>query len=832
MADTSVNIDDEEGEDQAAGSAQLQRSVFDWVHDDHSERGKLHQTISAEDVARLHGVPAKHLVKYIRGEIEEAEACCSLPFTLLLVVSYAIMAVAHDDAITIRAVEDSLKEDIINNANFAYTGAMGNKDMNDVNSHADFWSWMRMGLLPLIFQQSNGWHEGWEDSPSANIYGNMSTAIAVKDRGFWLTYNRIIGGLMMSQERTESRECETVPDLLPLYDSECVSGFDYDLYPELGLPNERAQFTIDPTRIEWVFVQTDLDKMMDHMKRLEAEDWLDRQTKKIEIAIPSYNAEFGLHTLSRVNFYFSRGGHIWKRIIPMSQYADWHDRWYYGLYDAIWILCLIYILGVEVIEVQGVVRSKGCTAVFTEYFHLWNIIDWASVVGGLVIITIFLVSIDMRSLMNENLALLGQTPFEATVGGAYQQAAEAYVQVLQDNVNYVRHLRLSVAIYPLIIIIRLFKSFSAQPKLALVTKTLASAFPDLFHFCIVFTSVFVTFVICGIVLFGREVGSFTTWTRACISCFRVMLGDIDWEELSAIGRTEASIWLWLYIIIIVLLMLNMIIAIIMDHYEEVKADSGHAETLVEEAMQMWTRWRGMRNGTYVPLEVVLDSVNDEMRRTKMARLKMVGKIPGMNVLGKLAAKGNAKDNDKDKDKPKDPNAPADAAAAETKTDGPDPGDVCVFLDTMQKSTARSGKTKSQMSDGQGLEILVGAIEDFYEQNKQGAELDEVLQLTQKVNYRVKKLVQLARKAHQDRDTEPVKQLQWFREDVERYLVDVRSERAGNMTRLEALKKEKKELEQRLMALGGGFVKSAEVSVNKRTSIMRTSARMAERPPSE
>merc|ERR1711939_1136893 len=115
------------------------------------------------------------------------------------------------------------------------------------------------------------------------------------------------------------------------------------------------------------------------MKKLEVEDWLDRQTKKVEIAIPSYNAEFGLHTLTRVNFYFSRGGHIWKRIIPMSQYADWHDRWYYGLYDAIWILCLVYILGVEIIEVQAVVRSKGCCAIFTEYFHLWNIIDWAKV---------------------------------------------------------------------------------------------------------------------------------------------------------------------------------------------------------------------------------------------------------------------------------------------------------------------------------------------------------------------------------------------------------------------------------------------------------------------
>merc|ERR1712172_467659 len=108
--------------------------------------------------------------------------------------------------------------------------------------------------------------------------------------------------------------------------------------------------------------------------------------------------------------------------------------------------------------------------------------------------------------------------------------------------------------------------------------------------------------ICGIVLFGREVSSFTTGTRAMISCFRIMLGDIEWEELSAIGRTEAGIWLWLFIIVVVLLMLNMIIATIMDHYEEAKADAGNAETLLEEAVQMFTRWRGRRNGTFVPLD--------------------------------------------------------------------------------------------------------------------------------------------------------------------------------------------------------------------------------------
>merc|ERR1719506_994227 len=73
----------------------------------------------------------------------------------------------------------------------------------------------------------------------------------------------------------------------------------------------------------------------------------------------------------------------------------------------------------------------------------------------------------------------------------------------------------------------------------------------------------------------------------------------------------------------------MIIAIIMDHYEEVKAASGHAETLWEEGAQMIYRWKGIRAGTYVPLDRVLDAVNDEMRRTRLAQKNKTGRMGGM-----------------------------------------------------------------------------------------------------------------------------------------------------------------------------------------------------------
>ena len=112
-------------------------------------------------MAANHGIPKDIFKQYLIDQMTEAESCQSLPFTLMLVISYGAMVIAHDDAQVVNAVEDSIQDDINNNANFAWSSPyMGHKDVEDVNSHADFWSWMSRGFVPLIFQQSWGFGEG------------------------------------------------------------------------------------------------------------------------------------------------------------------------------------------------------------------------------------------------------------------------------------------------------------------------------------------------------------------------------------------------------------------------------------------------------------------------------------------------------------------------------------------------------------------------------------------------------------------------------------------------------------------------------------------------
>lgn len=142
----------------------LQRNVFGWIGSDDPFKEKsggvpLHKTITADEVVKKHGVPWQILQQYIESEIKETEDFSSLPFTLFFVIAYAIMVIIHDEAVVVRAVEDSISFDIVDNANFAFDSPnMAHKDITDVGSLADFWSWIHPAPVRAV-RRSGGRQE-------------------------------------------------------------------------------------------------------------------------------------------------------------------------------------------------------------------------------------------------------------------------------------------------------------------------------------------------------------------------------------------------------------------------------------------------------------------------------------------------------------------------------------------------------------------------------------------------------------------------------------------------------------------------------------------------
>lgn len=586
----------------------LQRSVFKWVRacdeahgQDSAANYKLHATITATEVAQNYGVQQKDLMKYLDDEIREEKSCQSLPFTLAMVTIYALVVFNHNQIQPIYAVEDSIMHAIEDDAEFAFSNDYhGHKSMYDVDNFQEYWSWLIDGFIPLFFDQEGDYSEQF---PETAMPLNGPPATPRSQRGFTLNYNRIIGGIRIRQESSSDEVCESSPDLWEFYNKSCVGGKGYELWPETW-----SSFGIaNPTSEWWLYIQDDVEDVLQDAIDQETSSWLSDRTTKVELAIPVYNAGLRVYSLVTVNFFFNRGGMIWKRVLAMSTFSNWFlsGEWMWAnvVFDSLWCLGLSWLVVTELVEIVTTVKKDGGSGICT-YIGFWNLVDWVSIVVGITIVMFFVIRNSGSNALNEELGNLSDIN-EVTHQEEYRVQVRHLASALEEEVRSTDTFRLLLAVYPVVNLVRLFKAFASQPRLSLFTRTLSAARGDLLHFLVVFISIFLTYAVSGVLLFGRKLEEFATFGHAIATCFRFMMGDFQWEVLSYTGRIEAGFWFMSFMIFIVMLMLNMLLAIVMDAYSDQKGKSTDSETLWEEGWEELMRWNAQRKGQHVRLETVL-----------------------------------------------------------------------------------------------------------------------------------------------------------------------------------------------------------------------------------
>jgi len=680
---------------------------------------------NAAEVAERHGLPEVHLMTYLEKEIAAGESCQSLPFTLLLVVSYALMVLNHGEAPWVAAVEDSLRFDILDNANFAFTRyPIGHKDMDDVNSHADFWSWFSRGLVPLLWRQEYTVSEIALEQQSPEQLSQVQVPLEHNMRGVWLEYNRIVLGVRLSQEVDDTTsECEHHSGLESFYNRGCTGGTGYELEPELF----DARITTNPTRVEMLYIHDDQEDIQTRVYELERDYWLDERTKKVEIAIPVYNGEYGLHCMLYVNFFFSRGGRIWKAIIPMSAFEYWFASPWSWVFDSTWLMCIMWIIVTETIEITGVLRRYGIPGLWEHYWGFWNGMDWFSAVTGVALAAGFLGNLANVNEMNKLLEELGSLD-EQTQQAAYRAKGQEYMEALEVEVQYMYWYRMCLAAYPFVIVIRLFKAFSAQPRLAIVTRTLVHSSIDLAHFLIICSSVFIMYAIAAVVLFGRDNPDFTTTSRSLTSCFRAMLGDFEWEELKEVGRLDASFWFIPFNLLISIILLNMLIAMVMDAYSDVVEQIGQTDTLWREGVKAYKRWRLYMKGEAANMGAILAAVKKELADRRKGHVDD-RELEVDDVKAKTISRGSMT--------PKKSMANEDKAAARAKLKAK--RWIITVQNLKQIIQKELGEKKQSFSIAQARQILADAMALYSQDHREKPDVEDVVSSFRKISWRADKL---------------------------------------------------------------------------------------------
>lgn len=82
----------------------------------------------------------------------------------------------------------------------------------------------------------------------------------------------------------------------------------------------------------------------------------------------------------------------------------------------------------------------------------------------------------------------------------------------------------------LLVIARILNLMHFQPRLGVVTRSLLLAGPDLLHFAVVASIVFVGYAMMAHVIFGNVIEKFSTFRLAIDTCFEMLLGEIGVNE--------------------------------------------------------------------------------------------------------------------------------------------------------------------------------------------------------------------------------------------------------------------------------------------------------------
>lgn len=620
-------------------------------------RKQLHNNLQdTNHVIRFQGVPVHDIRSYIDEELAQRDACLSLPWVVILFISFLCSVILHQRYDVINAQRRALIFDLEENANFAFaepipfeSPRMGHKNLYDVNTFADIWSWLNLGLTPLL------WDEGWSmsehrssilarcASKRSSLEGYFgSNVLPLKDVGTdavfnrscpeqeinpdiikkwygqprtptYLWFNTVVGGVRMRQSIATQIECPASKSYASkLHSGVCIKPRQVWLKPEswLNLFDSAAYTDMDTFFLLSGSPQAEIRKKL---RDLENKAWLNPMSQDIEFLFIVYNAHIDLLVVTQISIHVNGAGHFYRTILPTGIWLNPYHGWECYLADTCWVLGILKILISEMMDFNRLFNKRGLRNACAEYFSISNFVDWCSTLAGISISIFWALHMsklaNLRDYLDQAEIGVPGTWSDSSLREQFFDQAHAVAASMAVNARF-------VSVYPFILVSRVFKVCSGQPRLGLVTQTLVRAYVEVVHFGLVFAFVFTLFASSAMILFGPHNPEFASFDRAIDTSFHILMGDVDWDSLNEAGRLPCGIWFWSFIWILDLVMFNMMLAIIMDVYTETRGNlRSDAETLWSQAYQVYWRYKEMKAGRRLGLAKILRHLEDLQEQT-------------------------------------------------------------------------------------------------------------------------------------------------------------------------------------------------------------------------
>lgn len=581
-------------------------------------------------------VPRESIINYLEEEMDHNQKCLEFPWIFFYFCFFSCVVLLHEHIVDVSQVERNFNGFLSGttfegiHVNPAWPVG-GHKDIEDIDLVADVWTYLYDAVFPLFLNP------------------NQTTPRNDLDRV--LRYNQLLGGLTLRQVRKERKNCADEHPGLGPFNKQNANPFlmNFDCFPLQSISKEcfgpgeliqgfcpgskaglgsggrrlaaskhaaRSRLGVgkkgtirlnpfgDQTLYDNMFVaifpsHEGLDHAHNRLKQYMANTWIDEQTALLEVMLYTLNPDLGVYTQSTVSIYFPPDGGI----LPFVQTTSFLSKPYPNalviVVDVVWALLFLQMTGLFV----GRLCKFGCRECFKDMFML---IDCLCVLGGIAIIALWIVYnlklSDLQDVVAE-CAIHRPELDPAKRTTPYVDAMDTYfdhIDKMQRELGamteFVQVYRIGICWYSLLCVIRFFKAFRSQPRLAVVTQTLENSFVDFVHFFIVFLTMYMSYVISGMFLFGHRMADFSSLELAFTKCFLMLNGDFNFDELMEENPGTAGIWFYTFIIFMVMLLLNMALAIIMDVYGGAKEAASFSDAIWDQLGMMWAEFKAASRG--------------------------------------------------------------------------------------------------------------------------------------------------------------------------------------------------------------------------------------------
>lgn len=472
------------------------------------------------------------------------------------------------------------------------TTQMKNSTLGSFGTVEDLWTWISYGVIPAL--------AGPDDGPS-------------DARGRVRTFNQVLGIVELRQQRLAMGGCDVVGSLEDYYRKGCrqdgqISVAMYGPAAAVSAAAADAPFSsqaVGPLTLDSAFLAggsmpnlqlasderfyawLDLRNPVAARQRalvLWQNGWIDDSTREFEVRIPIFNAEIRAFALISIRVHFWRGGLLQQelKVEPVSHVlypTTWHI-----IPDIIWaglLVCYIFVLVQDVFDrQQGQGLTRACCG------DPWMVLDWAAMAVGLFLMIYFLVFFQGLNALTSMALEVDSHPgacvtcaeaVSASVSRDYEGGVAEFIEQLDNVVLVQAYHRLGMFWYCMLILLRFFRGFLGQSRIAKIGRTLAAAGPDMFHLAIIMFVLFENFALGGYALFGPQLEDWSTFRLAQRSTLAASFGRLDFEAIHNIAPWSSVLWLVSFVTCIAFLLSNMLLAIIVDHHHELKDITGMAD---------------------------------------------------------------------------------------------------------------------------------------------------------------------------------------------------------------------------------------------------------------